>query len=67
MDVAVDSLVIEVTGDEDKIDSLIELLKPYGLREVMRTGRVAMPRGSLTAQIAGNGRKRSADVPAREE
>ena len=67
VDVAVDSLVIEVTGDEDKIDSLIELLKPYGLREVMRTGRVAMPRGSLTAQIAGNGRKRSADVPAREE
>ena len=68
VDVAVDSLVIEVTGDEDKIDSLMELLKPYGLREVMRTGRVAMPRGSSPgAQAAGNGRKRGADVQAHEE
>ncbi len=67
VDVAVDSLVIEVTGDEDKIDSLMELLKPYGLREVMRTGRVAMPRGSPGAQAAGNGRKRGADVPAHDE
>ena len=55
VDVAVDSLVIEVTGDEDKIDSLVELLKPFGLREIMRTGRVAMLRGS-SAQGADNGR-----------
>ena len=67
VDVAVDSLVIEVTSDEDKIVSMMELLKPYGLREVMRTGRAAMPRGSVTAQIAGYGRKRSTDVPAHEE
>ena len=67
VDVAADSLIIEVTGDEDKIDSLMELLKPYGLREVMRTGRVAMPRGSLGIQDAGNGRKWSADAPAHDE
>ena len=67
VDVAADSLIIEVTGDEDKIDSLMELLKPYGLREVMRTGRVAMPRGSLGTKDAGNGRKRSADTPAHDE
>ena len=67
VDVAADSLIIEVTGDEDKIDSLMELLKPYGLREVMRTGRVAMPRGPLGIQDAGNGRKRSADAPAHDE
>jgi len=67
VDVAADSLIIEVTGDEDKIDSLMELLKPYGLREVMRTGRVAMPRGSLGIQDAGNRHKRSADVPAHDE
>ena len=67
VDVAADSLIIEVTGDEDKIDSLMELLKPYGLREVMRTGRVAMPRGSRGTKDAGNGRKRSADTPAHDE
>ena len=45
IDVAPDSLVIEVTGDEDKIDSLIKLLKSYGIKELCRTGRVAMVRG----------------------
>lgn len=46
IDVSSDSLIVEVTGDEDKIDSLHEVLKPFGIREIMRTGRVAMTRGS---------------------
>ena len=58
VDVATDSLIIEVTGDEDKIDSLYELLKPFGVREVMRTGRVAMTRGAIGGQTSGNGRNR---------
>ena len=45
IDVSPDSLVIEITGTEDKIDSLIELLRPYGIREVSRTGVLAMARG----------------------
>lgn len=45
VDVAPDSLIVEVTGDEDKIESLYRLLKPFGVREFMRTGRVAMVRG----------------------
>ncbi|MCX6013006.1 MAG: acetolactate synthase small subunit [Chloroflexi bacterium] len=49
IDVAPDSLVIEVTGDEDKIDSLIKLLKGFGIRELCRTGRVAMVRGGVGA------------------
>ena len=47
-----DSLIVEVTGDEDKIDSLHEVLKPFGIREVMRTGRVAMTRGSQAVKSA---------------
>ena len=45
VDVAADSLVVEVSGDEDKIDSLHELLKSFGVIEVMRTGTIAMNRG----------------------
>jgi len=47
VDVASDSLTIEITGDEDKIDSLLKLLKGFGVREIARTGRVAMVRGNI--------------------
>ncbi len=45
VDVAADSLTIEVTGDEEKIDSLLNLLRGFGIKEVAITGRIAMPRG----------------------
>ena len=45
VDVSPDSLIIETTGAEDKIDGLVEMLKPYGVLEMARTGRVAMSRG----------------------
>src|SRR5512146_1888906 len=46
VDVAPESLIIEITGTEDKIDGLVEMLKPYGVLEMARTGRVAMSRGT---------------------
>jgi len=46
VDVSPESLVIETTGTEDKIDSLLEVLRPYGVIEMVRTGRVSMVRGS---------------------
>jgi len=45
VDVSNGSLTVEITGTEDKIDSLIELLRPFGIKEMVRTGRVVMLRG----------------------
>jgi acetolactate synthase I/III small subunit len=46
VDVSPAALMIEVTGTEDKVDGLVEVLRPYGITELVRTGRVAMVRGS---------------------
>lgn len=46
VDVASDSVTVEVTGDEEKVDSLYGLLRGFGIREIVRTGRVAIVRGS---------------------
>ncbi len=46
IDVSQTSLTVEITGDEDKVDSFVRLLRPYGIKELARTGRVAMLRGS---------------------
>jgi len=46
VDVAADSVTIEVTGEERKIDSLLNLIRGFGLKEVARTGRIAMTRGA---------------------
>ena len=45
VDVAPDSLIVEVSGTVDKIDGLLEVLRPYGVLEMARTGRIAMTRG----------------------
>lgn len=48
IDVSGDSLIVEVTGTEDKVDAIFEMLRPYGIKELVRTGRVAMTRGAGT-------------------
>lgn len=45
VDVALNSLVIEITGPEDKVDSFIGFLEEFGIVEIVRTGRVVMVRG----------------------
>jgi acetolactate synthase-1/3 small subunit len=52
VDISPESLVIETTGAEDKIDSLLEVLRPYGVTEMVRTGRVEMARGSGAPRTA---------------
>jgi acetolactate synthase-1/3 small subunit len=46
VDVSPESLIVEVSGEVDKIDGLLEVLRPFGVQEMARTGRVAMTRGS---------------------
>jgi acetolactate synthase-1/3 small subunit len=45
VDLALESLMIEVTGTEDKVTSLVDILRPYGVVEMVQTGRVTMVRG----------------------
>jgi acetolactate synthase-1/3 small subunit len=52
VDVAPESLTIEITGGEDKIDGLLEVLRPYGVLEMVRTGLVAMRRGPKSADTS---------------
>jgi len=47
VDVSLDSLTVEVTGDENKMDSLLNLLQGFGVKEVCRTGKIAMTRGII--------------------
>jgi len=48
VDVTSDSVIVEITGTEDKIESLVELLSPLGILEMVRTGQVAMLRGDAS-------------------
>lgn len=51
VDVSSETLAVEVTGDQGKIDGLIEHLKPYGILELARTGLSAIQRGSLVLAL----------------
>ena len=48
IDISDKTFTVEVTGSVEKIDAMEELLKPYGIRELVRTGRIAMMRGART-------------------
>ena len=53
VDVGPRELTVELSGPEAKIDSFIELMRPYGLKEVARTGRIAMARAKQKKPVPG--------------
>jgi acetolactate synthase I/III small subunit len=69
VDVAKTSVIIELSGTEEKIEAFVELMKPYGILELARTGVIAMGRGMHGSKEGGSAdgpkqRKRSIDAPA---
>jgi acetolactate synthase-1/3 small subunit len=55
VDVSPQSIVIEMSGSEAKIDGLLDVLRPYGVLEMVRTGRVAMSRGVGSQRLGASG------------
>jgi acetolactate synthase-1/3 small subunit len=51
VDISSESLMVEITGDPDKIDAFIDLMKPFGVKEVARTGITALSRGTKSVRI----------------
>jgi len=71
VDVAQDSVIVELAGTEEKIDACVEMLRPYGIKELARTGVIAMARGmqpekgtAVAPTATGGKRTRSMDAPA---
>jgi acetolactate synthase-1/3 small subunit len=54
IDVGSESMVVEITGEEDKINALHDLLAPFGIIEMLRTGLVAMVRGQANGMANGH-------------
>jgi acetolactate synthase-1/3 small subunit len=53
IDIAPDAITVEITGHQDKVDALFGLLRPLGIRHIVRTGPVAIPRiGETTGRVA---------------
>jgi acetolactate synthase-1/3 small subunit len=55
VDVGTDTLIVEITGDQGKIDSLVAILAPFGIAEMVQTGTVAMTRGAKGEAASGAG------------
>ena len=51
VDVSPATLTVEITGTPDKVDALLEVVRPYGIAEMVRTGPLAMGRGAEVTEV----------------
>jgi len=58
VDVGPQSVVIQLTGPEDKIEAFVELCRPYGIKQLSRTGVIAMPRATQSADVESSSPRR---------
>jgi len=56
VDIAHKSLIVEVTGELEKVEALIEMLKPFGIKEIVRTGKISIARGENAVEKEGESR-----------
>jgi acetolactate synthase-1/3 small subunit len=61
VDVGNDELMIEISGQEQKIEAFIDLMRPFGIKELVRTGRIAMVRSAARQRETAAGIVRAAD------
>ncbi len=64
VDVSTDQIMVEISGQEKKIEAFIDAVRPYGIRELARTGRIALVRGDLADQEEDRVEPESAEAPA---
>jgi acetolactate synthase-1/3 small subunit len=63
VDVGPEDVMIEISGQESKIEAFIELMRPFGIKELVRTGRIAMVRGgSRKAEVQSADSQATADM-----
>jgi acetolactate synthase-1/3 small subunit len=64
VDVGPDQMMVEISGQEKKIEAFIEAVRPYGIRELARTGRIAMVRGLQDPADVVHAEEEAAEAPA---
>ena len=64
VDISLESMMLEISGKESKIEAFIELMRPYGIRELVRTGRIALVRSSHPDAAAPAGPEADEPAPA---
>jgi acetolactate synthase-1/3 small subunit len=64
VDVGSDQMMVEISGQEKKIEAFIEAVRPYGIRELARTGRIALVRGTAAEPEESPAEPEATDSPA---
>ena len=67
VDVSPDQMMIEISGQEKKIEAFIEAVRPYGILELARTGRIALVRGTRHLEDDRNGLTAGPETEAAED
>jgi acetolactate synthase-1/3 small subunit len=62
VDVSVDEVTVEISGQESKVEAFIDLMRPYGIRELVRTGRIAMVRSGARGAEAASDPQQAASI-----
>ena len=67
VDVSPKEFVIEITGDDDKIDAMLTLLSPFGIKEIARTGKAALFRGDRLLTVGAPKTPKAAATPKKAD